>query len=369
MNERSPALSLIGVKASASRLKSHHYAQPILASKSLSLEAGISGEQKVESVLNRHAFPMNYRVLHDLTLKTSQTFQMDHIFSTLSYSLVLETKNISGKLRFQENPDQLVRIRENGQIDAFECPAAQVRRNCELLQEWYASKNIYLPVYGVVVLAYPKQIVELAPKKTKVLFPSQISSFIRKLPQKPILSEESLHQLALELRDSNEPYIPRPICLAYDIPKSDIMTGVRCSSCDFLGMEKVLRGWHCLKCEHRDRFAHIQTMMEWFLIMGDTMTNKDCREFLHVDMKTATRILQSIDLIGSGGKRNRTYQINFSKLLKDGFFIANGFNSSRTGLGAQAFQRPAALLFPLIIRPAIISTNRRMKEPALRMMS
>lgn len=124
MNERSPALSLIGVKAAASRLESHHYAQPILASKSLSLEAGIAGEQKVESVLNHHAFPMNYRVLHDLTLKTSQTFQLDHIFSTLSYSLVLETKNISGKLRFQENPDQLVRIRENGQIDAFECPAA-----------------------------------------------------------------------------------------------------------------------------------------------------------------------------------------------------------------------------------------------------
>lgn len=258
---------------------------------------------------------MEHQVFHDLSLKSSQLFQMDHLFQTSSYSIIFETKNISGKLRFQENPKQLIRIKANGEMDAFECPAAQVRRKCELLGDWFQNRNINMPIYGAVILAFPKQLVELAPKKTKIFFPSQLPSFIRTFPQekKPL---GNLKSIAQELAAHHQPYIPEPICQAYDIPRDDILTGVKCQKCGTLGMKKIKRSWACGKCGHHDQYAHIPTIIEWYLVVGENMTNKDCRNFLHVDMKTATRILQSMELLGTGGKRNRTYQIDFKRYLQ-----------------------------------------------------
>lgn len=44
------------------------------------------------------------------------------------------------------------------------------------------------------------------------------------------------------------------------------------------------------------------------------MTNKDCRKFLCIDdAQVAYRLLQSIDLIMQGAKRNRTYQMDFKR--------------------------------------------------------
>lgn len=139
-------LPLLGVKAALSRLAGHHFAYSLLKTKCLNLEAGLDGENRVNSVLQNYPFPMEHQVFHDLSLKSSQLFQMDHLFQTSSYSIIFETKNISGKLRFQENPKQLIRIKADGGMDAFECPAAQVRRKCELLKDWFQTRNMDIPV-------------------------------------------------------------------------------------------------------------------------------------------------------------------------------------------------------------------------------
>ena len=79
-------------------------------------------------------------------------------------------------------------------------------------------------------------------------------------------------------------------------------------------MDKVIKGWHCESCGIYSKTAHEKTVKEWFLLFGGKMTNTDCREFLHVNMKTATRILQSMNLRSEGSYRNRTYTMDFGKL-------------------------------------------------------
>ncbi|MFK4996668.1 hypothetical protein ACI2OX_01430 [Bacillus sp. N9] len=99
--------------------------------------------------------------------------------------------------------------------------------------------GIHLPVYGVVVLAYPKQIVERAPAKTKILFPNLIPSYIRTLSSRPIkLNTEKLNWLSTEILKSHQRYIPSPLCETFNIPKYDIRTGVECGSCGRIGMKK-----------------------------------------------------------------------------------------------------------------------------------
>ncbi|WP_261369568.1 nuclease-related domain-containing protein [Siminovitchia fortis] len=303
-----------GIQASIKRLHPRHEAIPILTAKASSLEAGISGEIKLAETLRKHSFPFEHRVFHDLSLVSSALFQIDTLFLTRFYAVVFEVKNIGGRLEFKDDPPQLVRRRETGEVDGFESPAAQVERNGDLLELWLKGHGIQIPVYRIVVLAYPKQIIDKAPAKTQVLFPNYVPPFIHALPRKQaILDSKTFRWLTAKLLNSHINYIPRPVCDIYNIPPRDIQTGVICSHCDAIGMVKIKRSWRCRSCGSLDHKAHERGVREWFLIMGREMTNKDCREFLRVDMNTASRILCSMDLNSIGSCRYRKYTINFHK--------------------------------------------------------
>ncbi|HLU23051.1 MAG TPA: nuclease-related domain-containing protein [Bacillaceae bacterium] len=314
---RSESLSLLSLQAGILRVDESHPQYPILSSNYTSKQAGIAGEERVERVFQNHSFPFQHRILHDLSLHSATTFQIDSLFLTQFYAILFEVKNISGKLTFRENPRQLIRERDDGQVDAFDCPAAQVERNSELLDLWLQSKGINIPVIGVVVLAYPKQIVLVPPKSTPILFPNLIPSYIRKIPQnRPILNEKDLDWLCTSMINSHQIYIPNPLSQTYKIQNHDFQTGVICDRCRYVGMQRISKkGWHCSHCNHTSKNAHINAVRDWFLLFGGKMTNKDCREFLHINIDTSTRILRSMDLISEGISKGRTYAMDFSKFI------------------------------------------------------
>lgn len=180
-----------------------------------------------------------------------------------------------------ENPPQLIRVLDSGQVSGFKSPIAQLESNCELFQDWLYSRKISLPVYGAVVLAYARQRIEVFDTNIPILFPSAVPTFIRKLPTtSPLLDGETFANLLAQLSGSHRDFIPSPICETYSIRRSDIRTGVICPGCGFIGMEKYNGGWRCLSCARVSRDAHKKAIREWFLLFGGGMRNKDCREFL-----------------------------------------------------------------------------------------
>ncbi|WP_235824701.1 nuclease-related domain-containing protein [Bacillus salipaludis] len=216
LKERDLSLTLTGVISAQNWLAANHPFLPVLSSKQASVEAGIGGEETVSEISRRHLFPFDHHIFHDLSPSSDEKFQMDTYFMTPSYGLVFETKNIGGSLEFRENPPQLIRTRENGQKDGFESPVVQLDHNRELLSAWLRSRNIYIPIYGAVVLAYPRQIVEVPPSKAKVLFPSSIPAFINSIPKlTKKLDPYCFEWLSAELLNSHQRYIPKPICEAY----------------------------------------------------------------------------------------------------------------------------------------------------------
>nr|WP_249317113.1 nuclease-related domain-containing protein [Bacillus sp. FJAT-50079] len=309
------------------RIEKQHPLYPTLETKHFFREAGIAGEERVAEVLRNYSFTFEHRILHDVSLVASTIFQIDSLFLTRRYAFILEVKNISGRLKFSNQSPQLIRTRADGQVDGFDCPAAQLERNVELFQEWLLMHGFHLPVFGVVVLAYPKQIVELAPARTKILFPSNIPSYIRNLPPYPNkLDAEKLDFLTAEILRSHQRFIPTPLCQTYSIYKNEIQTGVKCNLCNMLGMEKFKKGWYCKRCKHHDKMAHKEAIKDWFLLFGDKMRNKDCREFLHIDNpQTATRLLQSMNLQSEGSYRDRSYSMIFQ--VNSLHFFTNGSKS------------------------------------------
>lgn len=305
------------MEAAQARLRENNPLLEQFSQKHANILAGIGGEEGVANELNKHTFAMDHRIFHDLSLSSSSLFQMDSLFLTPSYGIIFEVKNIAGKLRFLDNPPQLIQIKDNGQEKGYDSPAAQVERNGELLNIWLQSRNIQLQLFRVVVLAYPKQIVEKAPARTTILFPNLIPQYIRSLPQKQTkLDNETFNWLTSELLNNHIRYIPDPICETYKIPKHEIRTGVSCEKCGFIGMEKTTRSWHCPKCKISNPLAFQKTIREWFLLFGGNMTNTDCREFLHVDsIYAASRILKSMNLRSNGTYKNRSYTIDWEKNL------------------------------------------------------
>ncbi len=315
MKERSDSLTLKGLIAAQGRLPANHTKQSTLSAKQASIEAGIGGEERVAEVLKSYTFTLKHHIFHDLSLASDSTFQIDHLIQTPNFGVLLETKNISGSLEFKDHPPQLIQTKDNGQINSYESPVTQLERNTELLSLWLAARNIQLPLFGAVVLAYPKQIVAVPPADTTILFPNMIPPFIKGLPQGDRkLKPNTFQWLAAELVNRHRPYIPKPICESYQIPFGDFQPGVRCTTCGKLGMIKHKRTWHCKICDRNDSMAHVKDLQEWFLIFKRSITNRECREWLQVEDKyTANRILQSMNFRSEGTFRDRKYFIDFRK--------------------------------------------------------
>jgi hypothetical protein len=309
---------LEGLEAAIRRLPGHHEAIPALRSKQAAVQAGFGGEQELDKVFESYAFSMKHGIFHDLSLASSTYFQVDTLFITPWFAVLFEVKNIAGELTVTENPPQMIRVLESGQVSGFKSPIAQLESNCELFQDWLYSQNLSLPVYGAVVLAYAKQRIEVFDTNIPVLFPSAVPSFIRKLPTtSPLLDDETFANLLSQLHSSHRHYIPSPICETYSIKHSDIRTGVICPWCKDLGMRWHKRKWECMKCGFRCSKAHIQAIRDWFLLFGGKMTNKDCREFLHLErQQNANQLLRDMNLHTEGANRNRTYTMWLSETQK-----------------------------------------------------
>ncbi|MCM3567097.1 NERD domain-containing protein [Neobacillus mesonae] len=321
IKERDFPLKLEGLAAAQSRLLAGHPALPVLSAKHSSMEAGIGGEDRVAEIFKKSIFPFDIHIYHDLSLSTD--VQIDIFGLTPWYGIVLEVKNISGILEFKENPPQLVSTKEDGHKYGYENPAAQLQRNCEYVTEWLWGRNIQLPIYRAVILAYPKQIVTTAPTHTKLLFPNLVPSYIKSIPQQgEKLDPDTFQRLSHEIVSSHQPFIPAPISESYKIPFEDFQPGTRCYMCGRLGMVKHPRTWLCPTCKDVDHLAHQRNLLEWFLIHKRTITNRECRDFLHVDIHTANRILKSMNFPSKGTYRDRVYIMDFSMeslmaILKD----------------------------------------------------
>ncbi|MDR7078721.1 hypothetical protein J2Y03_003774 [Neobacillus niacini] len=312
MKDYSDSLTLKGLIYAQSRIAANHPIVPDLSSKQSTIEAGIGGEQRVAEIFQRYHFPFKNNIFHDLSLSSDSYFQIDHLFTTPYFGLILETKNMSGSLEFQDNPPQLIQKKEDGQTKYYESPVVQLERNLELLEIWLEERNIQLPLFGAIVLAYPKQHVEIPPANTTLLYPNMIPPFIKSLPQQgKKLDFPTVHRISSELLASHRPFIPKPVCETYKIPISEIKPGVRCCNCGRIGMIKLPRTWHCNYCDVNNHRAHVETLTEWFLVVKRSITNRECREFLGVDIHTATRILLSMNLQFKGSFRNRTYFMDF----------------------------------------------------------
>ncbi|WP_191566027.1 nuclease-related domain-containing protein [Metabacillus idriensis] len=311
--ERKAPIKLLKLEAMIKRLPQSHRMRASASEELAKLKAGYKGEQAIDYYLND--LPVDqYIILHGLRLAHSKTefFQIDTLLLTQRCFFILEVKNISGMLYFDQTFNQLIRISGKNE-EAFLDPIQQVKRQkskLELFLKQYPFPPV--PIHCLVVISNPSSLI-------KAKFDSVKNTVIHagSLPEKLESFQNRYHEDLLTIKDLNKishllqkqhtsPKIN--ILSQYDIEKSELIFGVKCPSCSRYPMNRINRSWFCPYCRKMCKKAHIEAFFDYVYLFGNTMKNKEMREFLCISSRqTVTRLLTSQTATQTGNQKNRKY--------------------------------------------------------------
>ncbi|MCI1880869.1 MAG: NERD domain-containing protein [Sporolactobacillus sp.] len=278
--------------------------------------AGYRGEKEVRYWLE--ALPWNDALaIHDLRLSVGMhVFQLDWTLLFPEFMLILECKNIARTLKFGISVRQLVR-EFNGRKEAFDDPLLQVETHARRMREWLMERHYLSQSYPIETLA-----VFVSPGEIKaegldsdglwrITTVAELENKIidlRKRHTHRVLSTEALKQLTSQLISRHRER-KKGVVEWIDIRSDELIKGIQCPQCENFSMKWYQRKWHCPTCRFSSRDAHIPTLLhDYPLLFGTKITNKQCRDFLHLESAdTARRFLQGLKLPSVGKTKSRTY--------------------------------------------------------------
>ncbi len=276
------------------------------------IKAGDYGEEVIYKVLEQMKIPYKCYIFHKVFLFAEFAFELDFLIITPYGVVILEVKNIIGELEFSTNPSQLIQRKEDGRITKYPCPANQLNEYKYQLSQFFLQYNISVPIHGVVIFASRNSFVKHSVSGVKIMYRNEMRSYLRHFPENSsTLSQKEMEKIKeVILRSSYSP--PSiPLIEYFSISLKDLKLGVKCENCGFIGMQKIARTWYCPTCKENNSYAHKKAVSTYFSLCKETITNKECREFLLLNNRyEAKRILSSSDLV-KYGKGSNTYYTNY----------------------------------------------------------
>ncbi|MEQ2529536.1 nuclease-related domain-containing protein [Bacillaceae bacterium CLA-AA-H227] len=276
-------------------------------------KAGYKGEQNLSYYLN--FLPEEYDVIRDIRLvnEHGHGFQMDTLLLCPRYILISDVKNILGTLYFDKESEQFIRT-INEKEEGFSNPINQVERHHIQLKNWLQKNKLpLLPIEHRVIISYPSSIIRSNnPQIYQKVFhaehlPNKIIT-IEKLYNDPI-DQKEYRKLTRTLLKHDTP-LKLDILQHYGIDPKEIITGVQCPACEFIHMNYRHGIWKCPSCQETLNNAHHKAIEDYFTIMGQTITNEQCREFLRIESRNVARsLLLGMKLKQSGTTKNKTYHL------------------------------------------------------------
>src|SRR3954469_8041725 len=93
-----------------------------------------------------------YYIFHGLRLKDKNAFQMDLLLISSKFALIIEVKNISGKLKFQKGSDLVIKELNNLE-EGMDNPIQQVKRHHLQFNNWLKFRQFRgVPLEHLVVI-------------------------------------------------------------------------------------------------------------------------------------------------------------------------------------------------------------------------
>lgn len=301
IKERFPPLALLTLDACISRLREGHPKLKILRQNAASYQKGFNGERKLDYHLK--ILDNSFVILSDVTLSIyEKQFQMDSLVITSNALFIIEVKSLEGTITFHTSLKQLTQ--DNGQkLIGRKHPITQAENISFHFMRWLQFQKLDgLPIYYFVAIADQSTIIHVNGDEDAI---RKVVSHVDEIPIRLVKMNEKLiktmpenHQLKNRIIQTvlkNCEELQIDILSRFDIHENDILPGVHCPSCKKLKMIRTRFNWHCSYCKVHSRTAHRKALLDFALIDGTKITNKQCQYFLHTNRSTAYSILKNTE--------------------------------------------------------------------------
>lgn len=275
--------------------------------------AGYKGELQVDYFLS--LLPEDeFSILCDLNLLDKKRFQIDTLLASRNFLLVIESKNLAGKVRVEPETDQMIRTFRETE-DGYTNPILQAKRQHLQLKNWLAKKKFpSIPVDYLAVMSNHTTLLDTSKTDPKVFIKLILSeSLLEKIEelqskyQTPAMTKARLHALGENLLKDHQP--PRnDILEKFDLPKDCIIRGVQCPECQCFRMSRISANWVCPHCKNHSKTAHEQAIFDYFLLINPSITNRQCRDFLCTESSDVINYLfKKMNLLSGGKGKGKKY--------------------------------------------------------------
>ncbi|MGI2327701.1 nuclease-related domain-containing protein [Planococcus sp. YIM B11945] len=311
IKHRNKPAKIAGYEALLKRLPAHHEKRRAIQDHLNNARAGLGGEERVDRLMKAFDPPYPYLLLQDVELPNE--CQIDLLLITPGTLVLMEVKNIAGRLRFSENPSALHQLAPTGELKGLKSPVVQMETAEMKITKLLEHLDFPLRIQSVIIIAYPSQIVENVPPGTKIWSADEVLIRLNQLemPKKRITTEQ-MKTVGEYFLSVQQPYNPFPLAPKFSILLDEIENGVYCPRCRLRKMDRFVRKWECKSCYLLSSDAHFDAIEEWFMICKPTITTKECQKFIGIaDLDTAKRILKRMGLAEIGGRRNRQYTLKY----------------------------------------------------------
>lgn len=272
-------------------------------------QAGYAGELFVDREWLEAVIPCSYFLLHDFEFRNSAGFshQVDTLFLSPHFALVVEIKNINGQLRWDTTTHQFTRTTKDGVIDGFRNPIHQAERHVRHLQKLFEKIRLPLPIEYVVVLAHPNSII--AHNTTlPIIHTSGIHYYLADLLSKypAIIEFPDLKRAAMKMKK-----IHAPSPMTIKLNPNQLEKGVLCPKCPYpMRMNYHHRKWQCPRCHEINNEAFYVALQDYRILVNETISNKEFRDFFEIESaNVAYTLLQKLNLQQIGTFKDKRYII------------------------------------------------------------
>ncbi len=319
MGKRSIPERLAALAVLESRVSDRHPAyERIRADLEMRL-AGYAGEKKADFYLEEARLKQKPVVLKDVMIPSGgKQVQVDTLVLHPAFVLVLEVKNMTGELYFDDATGQFYRF-INGVREGMRNPEDQINRAIAATERFLASIDLPVRVHGAIVLASYNGLVAKGPVSRPIFPVDRLPGHVEKLEEenRAILKRADMQYVidALNLLDrgKQDQYLKW-----YSLTVGDIRSGVRCPGCFGAGMERGHGKWICKDCDASSNDAHLTALQEYRILFGGQITSNDAQRFLGlINIQSAIRLLSSSSQYTGNQKRNRKWTIPNEKYRLD----------------------------------------------------
>ncbi|MFE8701376.1 nuclease-related domain-containing protein [Cytobacillus sp. FJAT-54145] len=236
---------------------------------------------------------------------------MDTLILSPYFLLILEIKNISGTVLFDNYFQQMLRT-INGIEEGFPDPLLQAKRQKIQLAHWLTNQHFAdIPIEYLIVFSNPSTILKTNPNNKvplqRVCHAAHLTEKIEhfsNLYREEKFSQKTLKKFTRTLLKNHTVAAPN----TYEVSSSDIISGVECPTCNYIPMSYYRGNWLCPLCKTKSNTAQHQAVLDYFLLIEPTITNQQLRKFINLPSPfICSRILSSMKLKYSGNGKGRVY--------------------------------------------------------------